>query len=50
MQSDIKNTSVPSGNTVFDIVRCNLGTPEGGQVGGGGSVAVGAYAGQAGFF
>jgi hypothetical protein len=49
MQSDIKDPSVPSGNTIFDIVGCNLGTPEVGQVGGGGSVAIGAYAGQAGF-
>jgi hypothetical protein len=49
MQSGIKDTSVPFGNTIFDIVGCNLGTPEVGQVGGGGGVAVGAYAGQAGF-
>lgn len=48
MQSEIKDTSVPFGNTLFHIVECNLGTPEVGQVGGGGGVAIGAYAGQAG--
>ena len=45
----IKDTYVPFGNTIFDIIGCNLGTPEVGQAGGGGDVAIGAYAGQAGF-
>jgi hypothetical protein len=49
MHPGIKDTYVPFGNTIFDIVGCNLGTPEVGQIGGGGSVAIGAYAGQAGF-
>jgi len=34
MQSGIKDTSVPFGNTIFDIVGCNLGMSEVGQVAG----------------